>query len=92
MKVHLKRNLWLNEVQYRAEPDGVEVPDMINGRRVVLFGANDKQPNDIVLPRDAVLFDKPSPVQGEVIVKSGAVKPVALSTLTKKNADRIDDE
>lgn len=79
MIVRLKRDLFLGGMLFRASRFGVEIPDVIEGKPVVL--AADKKGDCIVLPKDAERLDKqlpsPAPKKDE---------PVALSQLNKREA------
>jgi hypothetical protein len=86
MKVALKRNLILGGNRYRADPDGVEVPDYVDGKKVVF--KKDWNPGDeesIPLPSDAELWVKPVENIKDLHVKSKA-SPKTLSEMSKAEA------
>lgn len=83
MKVALKRNMILDGQRYRADPDGVEVPDYINGKPVVL--RKDWNPGDeaIPLPSDAELWVEPVKNIEGLLTKGKGNSPRALKDLHK---------
>jgi hypothetical protein len=63
MLVSLKRQLFLGGARYRANPAGVELPDFLDGKKVVLYSEWEKATDKdelIPLPKDAELQGKPS--------------------------------
>ena len=88
MKVLLRRDLYLAGQRFRVSSNGVEIPDTLDGKEVVLWSADEgKDGKRLVLPRDAKLFDaaeKPSaPMAGELVKETGHPKPIALSQIGK---------
>jgi len=85
MKLILRRDLFLNGCRYRRDPYGTEVPDTVDGRKVVLHKDWKEGSNDIPLPRDAELFDPAKPVQVMQydLLKPTKQKPIALSQMPK---------
>jgi hypothetical protein len=83
MKVLLKRTLFLGGSRYRQNSLGTEIPDMVDGKTVILY--DEKKPptkDELVLPRDAVLFDETKPrvvLKGELLKGMEKPKPQALS-------------
>ncbi len=73
MKVALKRNLFLGGYRYRADPAGVELPDVVDGRELILYKDWKKKSDPIKteaerleleekylpLPKDAELWTEP---------------------------------
>lgn len=85
MKVLLKRNLNLAGVRYRASSNGVEIPDIIDGKEVVYWSPEArKDDTKVYLPQDAVPFDKPTPVKDELVKSTAMPAPTALSAMAKK--------
>jgi hypothetical protein len=81
MKVLLSRDLYLGEVHYKRSAEGNDLPDVLDGREIVLFKDWKGDVDKIPLPRDAVIFDevtmKPPPTRGK------KETPTALSEVTK---------
>lgn len=65
MRVALKRNLFLGGHRYRADPQGVELPDEVDGKKLVTleeFQKNKSQDRDekfMPLPKDAEIYTEP---------------------------------
>ena len=80
MLVKLKRDLYAGEVLYKARLSGTEMPDIVDGKPVVIHA--DPRPNSEVsrLPRDAEILSAPIPV------KDKPETPVALSKLGRAPA------
>ncbi len=59
MRVVLPRTLILGDIRYRAQSDGVEIPDFVNGKQVVLYDEKatkaDKE-KVYMLPKEAYLY------------------------------------
>jgi hypothetical protein len=94
MKVLLKRNLFLGGSRYRQDSLGVEIPDTVDGKKVVLLDA--KKPHgadEIVLPRDVVLFDETKPrviLRGELL--KGMEKPKPPQALSQMKLPETEEE
>lgn len=86
MKVLLKRGLFLGGVRYRQDSlDGVEIPDDVDGKPVVLF--KDWRKGDdtqIPLPRDAELFAGPVAPAHDELLHNTKVKPKTLRAMIPK--------
>lgn len=85
MKLLLRRDLFLGGSRYRRSPYGTEVPNEVDGRKVVLFKEWGGDSSVIPLPRDAEMFDPGKPVQilPTDLLQPTKTKPVALSQLPK---------
>jgi hypothetical protein len=73
MRVALKRNLFLGGQRFRADPQGVDLPDIVDGRELILHKDYLKRKNEakddaaleeldekyLSLPRDAELYTEP---------------------------------
>lgn len=92
MKVLLQRNLFLGGNRYRRDPYGTELPDYVDGRKVVIFEERLIGDETIVmLPKDAVPYEKPDVVRHDDPIKGGRTKPIALSKLTPKPTKTVDE-
>lgn len=59
MKVILRRNLYLGDILYKPHPSGTEIPDEIDGKKVVLPKEYPhKEPDTIELPLDALIWNE----------------------------------
>jgi hypothetical protein len=68
MKVLLRRDLFLEAHLYRASPRGTEIPDTLNGKKIILHSvwkgmAEKERVNVIPLPRDAQLMTVEVPLE-----------------------------
>lgn len=94
MLVKLRRDLFLGEYFFKARPGGIEIPDSINGKPVVMHSEKDKHADRYVLPKDAVRLDTanpPKPKQDEKIALSEfASKQAAAKSFVK--AMEVNDE
>lgn len=82
MLVSLKRNLVLADRRYRDFGQGVEIPDQIDGKKVVPYDKRGEVPGKFwVLPKDAVILtEAPAP---PLDLKDD---PVALSQIAQAAA------
>lgn len=79
MKVILRRDLFLGGIKYEADPEGTEIPDMIDGKKVVLpKEATEGEEKTISLPHDALLFTEENTHKTPVSA-SHRVKPMTLA-------------
>lgn len=76
MRVALKRNLILGGQRYRADVSGVEIPDFIDGKKVVLKKDwRDGDENTIPLPQDAEIYTKPVEGIRDMMIKGKTIPP-----------------
>jgi len=82
MLVKLKRNLILADVRYRDQGNGVEIPEIINGKKVVPYDKRGDVPGTFwVLPRDAEILTGPQ----EPLPEDKDI-PIALSQVAQAAA------
>lgn len=88
MRVLLQRNLFLGGQRYRRDSYGTEIPDEVDGLKVVLYDKNvsaEDREKVMMLPKDVVLYTKPDRTRSNDLLKNAtATRPTALSELTPK--------
>lgn len=86
MHVLLQRNLFLGGQRYRRNRFGTEIPDEIDGRKIVLFDPARRDDDTVLmLPQDAVAFTSPDELKSnDLISNAAATRPTALSEMTEK--------
>ena len=80
MKVILRRDLFLGGIKYEADPAGTEIPDVIDGRKVVLSDP-EYRPDEktLRLPADTVIFNEENTHKAPPLSASQRVRPMTLA-------------
>lgn len=84
MKVLLKRNLFLGGSRYRQNSLGTELPDEVDGKKLVLPSDKPLGKDEMALPLGTTLFDETKPrviLSTELLKGQARPKPTALSEM-----------
>jgi hypothetical protein len=95
MLVKLQRDLFLGEHFFKARSGGIEIPDTIEGKAVVLHADKGKSANCFVLPKDAVRLDAakpPKPTKDEAVALSEFASKQAAAKSFVAAMKKVDDE
>lgn len=79
MLVKLQRSLSLGGFRFRALPEGTEIPDHIEGKKVVAYDKKGEPGKDWVLPKDAKILSELLPVEDETDT------PISFSEMATKS-------
>lgn len=91
MRVLLQRDLFMGGSRYRRDRTGTELPEFVDGRKVVFKSDTNNPETEFVLPKDAKPFEEPDAPKAGDLVRTGRPKPKALSQLTPKSKS-IDED
>lgn len=94
MKVLLARNLYIGGVLYERQSLGNEIPDEVDGIKVVLWTKENKAKSSaeaetgdrtiMVLPPDVKLYTEPGIKLDTDLLHNAKVEPTTLSEMSKK--------
>lgn len=95
MLVKMRSNLYVNDTRYRASPGGTEIPDQIDGKKVVEWAPKDKRKENLYyLPQDVKIIDKdyraPDPTDTPAVNPTQSPPPGPTPT-EGTNVDLVDD-
>lgn len=82
MRYLLRRDFSVLGYLFKRDASGTEIPEEINGKKIVLFSDFNPETTDIPLPNDAVLFEQAKDIDpNPIIIKNAPDKPIALSQM-----------